>query len=68
MSEPKITPDGYEIVPYNPHTPTQQVVGRQCGKCGLKVQFGLTMGYCCGSVDCPMGFGPLAFSSSSRGL
>lgn len=31
--------------------------GRQCGQCGLKFDYGVTYGYCCGHSSCPMGWG-----------
>jgi hypothetical protein len=40
----------YELVEYDP--PKR---GRQCGKCGSKFNFGESWGFCCTSVDCPMG-------------
>jgi hypothetical protein len=32
--------------------------GRQCGKCGIKFDYGTSYAYYCASMDCPMGWGP----------
>jgi len=32
--------------------------GKQCGKCGMKFEYGKMYGYCCGHLDCPCGYGP----------
>lgn len=32
--------------------------GRQCGQCGLKIEYGITYGYCCPTLGCPMNWGP----------
>jgi hypothetical protein len=32
--------------------------GTQCGECGQKFEYGVSYGYYCSSVNCPMGFSP----------
>ena len=57
-----IVPDPeYDFIPPCKTMPEPPKRGRQCGQCGLKVDYNLTMGYCCGDSNCPMGFGPNAF-------
>jgi len=43
----------YELVP----EPPKPKKGIQCGKCGMKFDYGVTYGYCCGNQDCPTGWG-----------
>lgn len=54
--------DDYEVIPYVPREPFKAKKGVQCGKCGLRVDNGTTMAYCCQSTDCPLGFGPRGVS------
>jgi hypothetical protein len=48
----------YELVT----VPPKAKRGRQCGKCGLKFEYGTTYGFSCQDNQCPMGYcdnGPL---------
>ena len=46
-----LTPDGYEIIG-DKNTPR----GAQCGRCGLKIEYGKAYGYHCPEGGCPLGF------------
>lgn len=41
---------------YDLIVPTAQKRGRQCGQCGMKFDYGVGYGYCCSSMNCPMGW------------
>jgi len=50
-----ITPDPeYDFI--EPPIVVKAKRGRQCGICGLKFDYGVSYGYSCSSVNCPMGF------------
>ena len=58
-----IAPDpDYDFVnPYATLEKPKRKKGSQCGRCGMKFEYGQTYGYSCGFNDCPMGHGPFAF-------
>jgi hypothetical protein len=45
----EVTCDGYEVIPDRPR-------GMQCGRCGMRVEYGKAYGYCCPHGGCPLGF------------
>jgi len=51
MTDIKHDPE-YELVP-------ERLIlkGRQCGKCGMKFDYGTGYGFYCSTYNCPMGFG-----------
>jgi hypothetical protein len=46
------------VTPWEKFTTRRPKKGSQCGECGMKFDYGLAYGYCCGNSRCPMGFGP----------
>jgi len=51
------TPDlEYDLIQYLP--PELPKKGRQCGKCGMRFDYGSHYGFMCGQHDCPAGYGP----------
>lgn len=50
MNNDDFTPDGYRIVkPW----PKVEEKGIQCGKCGMKFEYGKAYGFSCPNLDCP---------------
>lgn len=52
--EQEITPDGYIVI--KERKPSQEIRGTQCGKCGMKFEYGKSYGYHCPASDCPVGW------------
>lgn len=51
MTEIMYDPE-YELVPERPTAKR----GRQCGKCGMKFDYGTGYGFYCAAIECPMGW------------
>ncbi len=40
--------------------------GSQCGQCGMKFDYGVSYGFCCGQQNCPMGWGGAGVRVATR--